>query len=143
MYTLKEICEITNLSEHTVRYYTDQELVPCVTRDSNNRRVFDEKSIDWLIGIKRLKACGMSIKDLKTYVDLCLIGDETVDERYNIILKQKKVTDEKKAEILQCSNFIDKKLKHYKDIKDKKTADDTNPDKWDEKRAKAALNIVS
>ncbi|URZ06865.1 MerR family transcriptional regulator [Clostridium felsineum] len=143
MYTLKQICEITTLSEHTVRYYTDQGLVPSVKRDSNNRRVFDEKSIDWLTGIKRLKACGMSIKDLKTYVHLCLIGDATVEERYNIILNQKKAIDQKKAEIIQCSDFIDHKLKHYKAIKDRKIEDDTNPDKWDKKRANDELYTLS
>jgi len=31
----------------------------------------------------------MSVKDIKTYVDLCLEGDSTIHERYEIILKQK------------------------------------------------------
>jgi len=136
MYTLKEICKITNLTEHTIRYYTDQGLVPSVQRDSNNHRVFDEQSIDWLTGVKYLRECGMSIEDLKLYVKLCLMGDDTIEERYDIIMKQKKVIDQKKNEILQCSKFINQKLQHYKDIKDKKIGDDTNPATWNGKRAK-------
>lgn len=136
MYTLKEICKLTNLTEHTIRYYTDQGLVPSVQRDSNNRRVFDEQSIDWLTGVKYLRGCGMSIEDLKLYVKLCLMGDDTIEERYDIIMKQKKVIDQKKNEILRCSKFINEKLQHYKDIKDKKIDDDTNPATWNGKRAK-------
>jgi hypothetical protein len=64
------------------------------------------------------------------------MGEDTIEERYDIIMKQKKVIDQKKNEVLQCSKFINQKLQHYKDIKDKKISDDTNPATWNEKRAK-------
>jgi DNA-binding transcriptional MerR regulator len=89
MYTVKEVAKLLELSEHTVRFYTDKGLVPNLQRDKNNNRVFNDESIKWLVGAKNLKKCGMSVQDIKKYVDLCLEGDSTIQERYKIILKQK------------------------------------------------------
>ena len=61
MYTLKQVCQMLNLSEHTVRYYTDIGVIT-VQRDQNNRRIFDEQVIDWLRGTKYLRELGVSIK---------------------------------------------------------------------------------
>lgn len=72
MYTVKEIAELLDLTSHTVRYYSDKGLVPNEQRDKNNNRLFDDESINWLTGVKYLKQCGMSVEDIKTYVDLCL-----------------------------------------------------------------------
>ncbi|SHK05268.1 MerR family transcriptional regulator [Propionispora hippei] len=65
MYTVKEVAEKLCLTEHTVRFYTDKGLVPSLQRDKNNNRFFDEDSIDWLICVKCLKECGMSIDSIK------------------------------------------------------------------------------
>ena len=89
MYTVKEISKLLNMSEHTVRYYTDMGLVPTLKRDKNGNRLFDENSKNWLIGIKNLRGSGMSIKAVKDYVDLCLQGESTLEKRYEIIIEQK------------------------------------------------------
>jgi hypothetical protein len=44
MYTVKEVAKLLNMTEHTVRYYTDMGLVPSLKRDKNGNRLFDEKS---------------------------------------------------------------------------------------------------
>jgi Predicted transcriptional regulators len=53
MYTVKEIAKLLDMTEHTVRYYTDMGLVPSLKRDKNGNRLFDEESKNWLIGIKK------------------------------------------------------------------------------------------
>ena len=75
MYTVKEavkeISDILGLTEHTIRFYTDKGLVPGVMRDKNNCRLFTEESMNWLIGVKHLKECGMTLDSIKTYIELC------------------------------------------------------------------------
>ena len=88
MYTVKEAARILGLTEHTIRFYTDKGLVPSVKRDKNNNRLFDEESINWLTGIKYLRDCGMPLESVKEYVALCLEGDATIEQRYQIILRQ-------------------------------------------------------
>lgn len=61
MLTVKEVAQITGLTEHVVRFYTDKGLVPSVQRNQNNIRMFDEESINWLHGVKCLKQSGMPI----------------------------------------------------------------------------------
>lgn len=89
MYTVKEVAQKIKLTEHTIRFYTDKGLVPNVQRDKYNNRLFDEESLNWLIRVKYLKDCGMSIKDIKHFVDLYLEGDSSLPRRYEIILNTK------------------------------------------------------
>ena len=125
-YTVKQISEIMGMSEHTIRYYTDLNLLP-VKRDSANRRIFDEESINWLMGIKCLKGCGMSIEDIKKYGDLCLIGDETLIERREIMKKQLEIAKQNLENAKEILKYVKKKVAHYDDVIAGKIADDTNP----------------
>ncbi|WP_243151275.1 MerR family DNA-binding transcriptional regulator [Clostridium butyricum] len=43
MYTIKEIAYILNMTEHSVRYYSDMGLIPSLKRNSNGNRIFDEE----------------------------------------------------------------------------------------------------
>lgn len=40
----------------------------------NNRRVFDERDLKWIQGLICLKKCGMSIQEMKAYLDLSCRG---------------------------------------------------------------------
>jgi DNA-binding transcriptional MerR regulator len=133
LYTVKEVAKLLDLTEHTVRFYTDKGLVPTLKRDKNNNRLFDEESINWLTGVKYLKQCGMTVEDIKTYVDLCLKGDSTIQERYEIILKQKEIAEAQLEEAKRTVKYMDEKASHYLDIINKVIPDDTNPGKWQEK----------
>jgi DNA-binding transcriptional MerR regulator len=131
MNTVKEVSVMLGMTEHTIRYYTDKGLVPSIKRDKNNNRLFDEESINWLTGIKHLKACGMSIDAIKDYVDLCLKGDSTIEDRYEIILKQKEATNAQLEEITKRAKYLENKANHYMDIINNIVPDNTNPNKWD------------
>lgn len=50
MYTMKEACAKTGLSYETLKFYCNQGLVPNVKRDSQNRRIFNDRDIDWKQG---------------------------------------------------------------------------------------------
>lgn len=125
-YSVKQIANLMDMSEHTIRYYTDLNLLP-VKRDSGNRRVFDEESVNWLMGIKCLKGCGMSIEDIKRYGDLCLQGDGTLAERREIMRKQLAFAEQKLNEAKEVFDYITRKVAHYDDVIAGIKADDTNP----------------
>ncbi|WP_025092724.1 MerR family transcriptional regulator [Bacillus safensis] len=132
MYSVKEVAQKLNLTEHTIRYYTDRNLIPSIKRDKNNNRVFDQESINWLIGVRFLKESGMSIKEIKAYNDLCLVGDSTIPERLEIILNRKKQAVMQLEEIKKSADYLEQKAKQYDDIiKGKGLAiDKMNPNKW-------------
>jgi DNA-binding transcriptional MerR regulator len=98
-YTISEIAEMMNVSTHTLRFYDKEGLLPDVER-VNGRRVFSEKDLKWLRVLNCLKNTGMPIKEIRKYIELCRQGDKTLEERYQIILKQKSKI-EKQIEFLQ------------------------------------------
>lgn len=130
MYTVKQVAALLGLTAHTVRYYTDMNLIPMLKRDHNNNRLFNEEAVNWLKAIKTLRGCGMSIEKIQHYLDLCLEGDSSVPERYDIFTKQKEIVDAQLREITEHAQFLESKLVHYKQIMSNEIPDDTNPLKW-------------
>lgn len=130
-YTVKEFTQMFHVTEHTVCYYTDIGLLPC-NRDGGNHRVFDDSAANWMRGITCLKSCGMPIKDIKRYIDLCQMeeSEENLLARYRIIAKQREAAHKKVAEAKATADYMDFKLKHYEEILAGHIPDDTNPANW-------------
>jgi len=114
MYTVKDAARITGLTEHAVRFYTDKGLVPSVQRNENNIRLFDEQSINWLYGIKCLKQSGMPIEDIKMYVDYCLEGDATIQQRCTLMMEHKEAALVKLEEAKLTLHIWNKKSLYIK-----------------------------
>ncbi|GIP19182.1 MerR family transcriptional regulator [Paenibacillus montaniterrae] len=131
MYTVKEAAQITGLTEHAIRFYTDKGLVPSVQRNENNIRMFDEESINWLHGVKCLKQSGMPIEVIKRYVDLCLEGDTTIPQRYALIMEHKEAALAKLEEAKRHIDHLEQKTVLYQAILEHRMPDTTNPGNWD------------
>lgn len=112
-FTVKQISDKFNLSVHTVRYYDDQGLFPEVTRDDHGTRLFSEENMEWISLVICLRNTGMSIADIRHYIDLCTEGDTTIAERYQIILEQKKRVETELQEMQKRLNVLHCKEQHY------------------------------
>ncbi len=130
-YTIKQMAEMFDVTEHTLRFYTDEGLLPC-ERDSGNRRVFNEESVNWMQGIKCLKGCGASIEDIREYCRLCLLeeSEENLRARYAIICRQRVEAYKRVAEAKATAKYMDDKVAHYEAILAGLAPDDTNPKNW-------------
>lgn len=120
MYSMKEAQELTGLSYDTLKFYCNKEIIPNVKRDKNNYRIFSEENIKWINGINCLKNCGMSIQEIKEYVDLCLKGDETIPAREEILDKKLIELNKKKEEIDKSIDYIYHKKEYYKNLVEQK-----------------------
>ena len=130
-YTIRQMAQMFGVTEHTLRFYTDQGLLPC-TRDSGNRRVFDEESVNWMQGIMCLKGCGASIEDIREYCRLCLMeeSEENLRARYAIIRKQREEAYKRVEEAKATARYMDDKVAHCEAILAGLAPDDTNPKNW-------------
>ena len=88
MYTMKQICERTDMTYEALKFYCNQGLVPNVKRDHINRRVFDEHDLHWIQDLSCLKRCGLSIQEMKDYLQLCLEGESTIIPRKEMLAKK-------------------------------------------------------
>ena len=113
MYTMKEVCEKVHLPYETLRFYCNEGLVPNVKRAKNNYRCFDDRDVAWLNSLMCLKRCGMSLRDMKTYMRLCMQGRETIPARKEQLGRQRALLLERVAEIEDCIAFIDEKQAFY------------------------------
>ena len=130
-YTMKQMAAMFDVTEHTLRYYTDLGLLPC-ERDSGNRRMFNEESVNWMQGIQCLKGCGASIENIKEYCRLCLLEEsqENLQARYVIILKQRNETYKRVEAAKATAKYMDDKVAHYEAILAGLAPDATNPKNW-------------
>lgn len=116
MYSMKETCEKVGMSYQTLKFYCNQGLIPNVKRDKNNYRVFDDDNIGWIKSLSCLKKCGMSIEEIREYLDLCLKGESTIPERKCMLaIKREKLLEEQRL-IQESIDFIDWKQSFYDDV---------------------------
>lgn len=108
MYNMKDVCDKTNLSYETLRYYCNLGLVPNVKRDKNNYRLFDDRDVAWINGLQCLRKCGLSIKELQDYMELAKKGKST-------ILQRKAMLDSKLSDLLDIKLEIDQSIAYIKD----------------------------
>ncbi len=121
MYSMKETCEKVGMSYQTLKFYCNEGLIPNVQRDKNNYRIFDDDNINWIKSLSCLKKCGMSIDEMKAYLDLCLQGQFSIPERKIMLDVKKKELELKKKEIEDSMAFIDWKQNFYDDVLNGKT----------------------
>lgn len=133
MYTVKEVASKMQVSEHTLRFWDKSGFFPFVTRDRNNVRNFSDDDLLWIYIVKCLKSTGADNKSIKKYIDLCLIGNSTIKERYEIIRSVKLKAEQKLAEIIQQIEVLNKKETYYKEMSQNPGIDQLHPDNLKEK----------
>lgn len=126
-YTIKEVADKLNISEHTLRFWAKSGFFPFITRDKNNIRLFSENDLNWVRIVKCLRSVGTENKAIKRYVDLCIIGDSTIKERYQIILDTKKKAYEQMEELKKQIDLLDYKESFYKNLIKNNLEDSWNP----------------
>lgn len=127
MYTIKEVSEKLDVSEHTLRFWAKSGLFPFVERDENNIRQFSDNDLEWVKIVKCLRSVGTDNKSIKRYIDLCIIGDSTIPERYQIIQETKTKAQQKMIELQQQLNLLDYKEKFYQNLIKNNLKDSWNP----------------
>ena len=116
MYTMMQVCRETNMTYETLKYYCNEGLVPNVKRDSNNRRVFDQRDVKWIQDLVCLKKCGMSIQEMKEYLALCLQGESTIMKRKEILSRKQEMLRESIRELENSIDYIDWKQNFYDEV---------------------------
>ena len=116
MYTMMEACRMTDMNYEALKFYCNQGLVPNVKRDKNNRRVFDEHDVAWIRDLVCLKKCGMSIQEMKEYLDLCLQGQATIPQRKEMLTKKQEALRRSIQELEDSVAYIDWKQNFYDEV---------------------------
>ena len=112
-YSIGEFSKVTGLGIHTLRYYEHESLI-IPLRNASNRRRYSEKDIAWIAFIKRLKATGMPIKEIKKYAVLRAKGDATLSERMEMLVQHRQSLNEQIRQLQEHEAMLDEKIAFYR-----------------------------
>ena len=107
--TIQEVTKVTGLSAHTLRYYERIGLIHPIARAENTRRRYTADDVGWIDFLLKLRAIGMSIKDMQKYAELQRRGDETLPERLEML---RSLRDNVEARLDELNEHL--KLIYYK-----------------------------
>lgn len=112
-YTIKQVAERMGVTIPTLRYYDKEGLLPFVDKKENGTRVFKDEDFETLKIITCMKNSGMPIKDIKRYMDMCMEGDSSLEERLQIFYDRKEVVKEQLEELNKVMEVIKHKIWYY------------------------------
>lgn len=105
-----------DISEHTLRFWAKSGFFPFIKRNKNNIRLFSDNDLDWVRIVKCLRAVGTENKAIKRYIDLCIKGDSTITERYEIIQATKLKAEQQMLGLQQQMDLLNYKEKYYQNL---------------------------
>lgn len=127
MYTIKEVAKMMDVSEHTLRFWAKSGFFPFIKRNENNIRLFSDDDLGWVKIVKCLRAVGTENKAIKKYIDLCIVGDSTISERFAIIKETKQKAQTQMKELQKQLELLDYKEKFYQNLIENNLKDSSNP----------------
>jgi DNA-binding transcriptional MerR regulator len=111
--TIQEVSEATGLSTHALRYYERIGLIHPIEREENTRRLYTEDDIGWIDFLLKLRATGMSIKEMQKYAELQRQGDVTLPERVEMLKSLRDNVDARMSELNEHLKLICYKIEFY------------------------------
>ena len=120
-YTVGEMAKRLGVAPSTLRYYDQEGLLPFVERSEGGIRVFKERDYEWLQVIGCLKKTGMQLRDIKTFIEMAMQGDQTIEPRLALITKQKESVKAQIAELEETLRTLEFKEWYYNTAKENGT----------------------
>lgn len=113
MYTVGEMAKMLGVPASTLRYYDKEGLLPFVERSAGGIRMFRESDLEWLRVIGCMKKAGMSLRDIRQYMELVIQGDDTIDARLEMFRRQRKTLETQMSELQHTMDMVDYKCWYY------------------------------
>lgn len=113
LYTIGDAAKELGMPASALRYYDKEGLLPHMNRSGSGIRMFTEDDFEWIRFIERLKMSGMPIKEIKSYIDLYEQGDETLEQRRDLIYARRAAVEEQMVQLQQTLDFITYKCWFY------------------------------
>lgn len=115
-YTIIEVEKKTGVSSHTLRFWAKKGLFPFVEKDDNQVKYFSERDVEWVRWINWFRKSQMDIPTIKHYINLANKGDETAQERRDIIARQREIVADNIDELKAVLETLDYKIGVYDEM---------------------------
>lgn len=115
-YSIGEVAEKFNLSISQIRYYDKEGLLPSIKR-VNGIRKFTDQDFEVIFIIECLKDAGLSIKEIKQFIEWTKMGDSTIDLRLDFFKTHEKKIKDQIAELERTLKMVQYKCWYYQTAK--------------------------
>lgn len=126
-YTIMEVAKLTGLPESKLRYYESIGIIEPIERDASSKhRVYSEDNLRVLDSIACLSATGMSISDMREYIQNRPNGAGAATEQIRLLeVQQKRLAGE--ARYLKIrQQYVKLKIAYWKAVGENDEAEATN-----------------
>lgn len=124
-YLIKDASKKLNISIYTLRYYDKEGLTPFVKKDENGVRKYTDEDLEWIRMLINLRDIDMPISNIKEYIELYLKGDETIEQRRDLMCRYREYIKKKVEDTISSLEMATEKLGNY-DSAVADILDDTN-----------------
>lgn len=112
-YSIGEVANMLGVPTSTLRYYDREGLFLNMKRSSGGIRVFSDTEVETLKVIECLKTTGMQIKDIKLFLDWCLQGEQTLQQRRDMFYERRAIVEKQLEELQKTMEMIQYKCWYY------------------------------
>ena len=112
-YTIGEMAKKVGIPVTTLRYYDDQGLFPFLERTEGGIRIFRDEDYRWVKIVRSLKRTGMSLSDIRDFMNMSMEGDKTIDQRLALYRHQREMVLEQMADLQEMLDIQDYKCWFY------------------------------
>ena len=114
--TIQEAAEATGLSAHTLRYYERIGLIHPIDREENTRRLYTTDDLGWINFLMKMRATGMSIREMQRYAQLQRMGDETLPDRVEMLKALREQVEARIGELNENMRLVCYKIEIYSEM---------------------------
>ncbi len=111
--TIQAAARSLGVSAHTLRFYEQAGLLETIERDENGYRRYQAADLEWLRFLLCLRGTGMSVSEMAKYAALAQSGDQTRDERREILESHAARVEQEMRELGEHLDMIRYKISHY------------------------------
>lgn len=111
-WSTREAAEKCGLSQYAVRWYERIGLLRPIDRGPDGRRRFTDADLDWLVLISKLRATGMSVRDMQRYAELVRSGAGE-PQRLELLQRHRTLVVQAIADRQECLQLLDSKINFY------------------------------
>ena len=110
---ISEVSEQSGISSDTLRYYERIGLIPPVNRNKSGIRDYNEIDVRRVAFIKCMRSVGLPIDVLTEYYKLVQQGDQTIEDRKEILVEQRAQLAAQMEEMQKTLEMLNIKIEVY------------------------------
>ena len=115
-YTIEQAGELSGVTPHTLRYYERIGLLEPVGRAPSGHRRYTDEDLGWVKFLTMLRATGMPIRDMVTFIDITRAGDHTIPQRVDILRFHREVLNDRLKRDREHLEALDRKIGIYEGL---------------------------